>query len=74
MSAAILTLTDPACRAVRARQRRQFRALRRAGKAWLTGYRPPEGAGVERLWRAAGWAPSDRPPALILNTAFDKAA
>jgi len=50
-----LTLSDPACRRLRARQLRCHRALRRAGMLALAGYTPPEGFGVDRIWRRAGW-------------------
>lgn len=54
------TRYEPACRKLRARQRLCRMGMRRAGKLALAGYRPPEGAGVERIWRLYGWQPSNK--------------
>lgn len=54
------TRTDPGTRRLLARQRLTRMALRRAGKLALTGYTPPAGNDVQRIWKLYGWTPSNR--------------
>lgn len=41
---------NPAVRRTIARQLLMQRKLRREGKSWLYGYKPPQGDGVTRIW------------------------
>lgn len=54
------TRTDPGVRRLIARRRLCRMQMRRAGLLALTGYTPPEGDGVERIWKRYGWEPSNR--------------
>lgn len=54
------TRADPGCRRLRARQRLCRMRLRAAGMLALTGYVPPAGDDVRRIWRRYGWQPSGR--------------
>lgn len=54
------TRADPNCRRLRARQRLCRMAMRRAGLYAPSGYTPPAGDDVQRIWRAHGWQPSGR--------------
>lgn len=61
---------NPAVRRTIARQLLKQRELRRQGKSWLRGYKPPPGDGVERIWAAAT---RDQSPVVLLKpNAFDE--
>ena len=56
-----LTLADPACRHLRARQLRCMRRMKRAGLLALAGYVPPPlNSDIQQTWRRHGWQPSGR--------------